>query len=270
MLNRPYILIIKMKNRYSPETSAELLLNYLYPDMADKWVVKNKGTFYRNYTADLLSADVETAEVRLSRDGILRLLPQSAINGSDIPGQKATEDHDQLRRRLQLLQEAFAPFDTFVFRRRLHIEREVATLLNMRLDHILLECYGYDRQSETNPYIHRLSTALPYVSSIRGNFPLIRELLASLLSTAVTLRAGRYSDTDNTRHWLPWARYTVWIDGLDAEVYHTVADSVHALERFVREWFIPFDTRCDLLVKQRRPYSSTDKALILDYNTQLK
>lgn len=259
-----------MKNNHSPETSAELLLNYLYPDMADKWVVKNKGTFYRNYTADLLSADVETAEVRLSRDGILRLLPQSALNGSDVPGQKVAEDHDQLRRRLQLLQEAFAPFDTFVFRRRLHIEREVATLLNMRLDHILLECYGYDRRSETNPYIYRLSAALPYVSSIRGDFPLIRELLASLLSAEVTMRAGRYSETDNTRHWLPWARYTVWIDGLDAPTYHAVADSVRALQGFVREWFIPFDTRCDLLVKQRHPYSSTDKALILDYNTQLK
>lgn len=259
-----------MKPKYSPETSAELLLHYLYPDMADQWVVRNKGTFYRNYTADLLAADPETAEVELSRDGLLRLLPQSAVNGSGLPGQKVTEDHDQLRRRLQLLQEAFAPFDTFVFRRRLHIERQVSTLLNMRLDHILLECYGYDRRGETNPYIRRLSAALPYVSSLRGNFPLLRELLSSLLSTDVTLRAGRYSDTDNTRHWLPWARYTVWIDGLDAAAYRTVAADVKALEAFLREWFIPFDTRCDLLVKQRHPYTSTDKALVLDYNTQLK
>ena len=31
------------------EISAEMLLNFLHPEEIDQWVVKDKGTFYRNY-----------------------------------------------------------------------------------------------------------------------------------------------------------------------------------------------------------------------------
>lgn len=58
------------------EISAEMWLNLLYPEEAEKWIVKDKGTFYRNYTPDILSLDENTHEVSLSRDGFTKLLPQ--------------------------------------------------------------------------------------------------------------------------------------------------------------------------------------------------
>ena len=39
------------------EIKAEVLLNHLYPELADQWIVKNKGTFYRNYIEDAMRID---------------------------------------------------------------------------------------------------------------------------------------------------------------------------------------------------------------------
>ena len=59
--------------------SAESLLNYLYPDDIDRWGVDCAGTFYRNYSPDVLNLDEDNWTVRLSRDSFLRLLPLGII-----------------------------------------------------------------------------------------------------------------------------------------------------------------------------------------------
>ena len=50
------------------DISAEFLLNYLYPESTDRWQVDCAGTFYRNYSPDVLSVDPEHRVVRLARD----------------------------------------------------------------------------------------------------------------------------------------------------------------------------------------------------------
>ena len=44
------------------EASAEMLLNYLYPEVERKWIAHGEGSFYRNYTNDLLDFDDETMD----------------------------------------------------------------------------------------------------------------------------------------------------------------------------------------------------------------
>jgi hypothetical protein len=260
-----------MTTQYSPEIKAEMLLNLLYPDMKDKWTAREKGTFYRNYNRDILDIHLEENEVELSRDGFLRLLPKGMLTtAGELKGDNFEENYEELHRRLKLLEEAFIPIDTFSFRRRLQIESEVSELLNAQLDYLLVHYFGYDRSKETNPYIKALSVILPYVSKIRGNFRLIKDLLASLFDTDVELRSGRYSESDSTKCWLPWARYTIYIDHLDYKEYKKCIAEIGDLKRFIREWFVPFDTRCDIMLKQRTYYSSTNDALILNYNTKLK
>ena len=61
------------------EISAEMLLNYLYPDLADRWIVQAEGTFYRNYNRDVLTYDEENAEIQVARDGFQKLLPQGML-----------------------------------------------------------------------------------------------------------------------------------------------------------------------------------------------
>ena len=56
------------------DISAEFLLNYLHPDQMDQWEVDCAGTFYRNYSEDILAIDEEKGAVRLARDSFLRLI----------------------------------------------------------------------------------------------------------------------------------------------------------------------------------------------------
>ena len=100
-------------NRDLSEIKAEVLLNYLYPEMEERWVVHYEGAFFRNYNGDPLSIDETTGEVRLSRDGFLRLLPQGLLTYDDeLKGEDTVEKYKKMEERQRLLHEAFLPFAT--------------------------------------------------------------------------------------------------------------------------------------------------------------
>ena len=102
--------------------SAECLLNYLYPDQMERWKVDCAGTFYRNYSPDVLSLDKESQTVRLSRDSFLRLLPQGIIaRDNALKGKDFEQKYEQLQKEEELLLDLFKPVDTLAFRTRLHI-----------------------------------------------------------------------------------------------------------------------------------------------------
>ena len=95
------------------EIKAEVLLNHLYPELADQWIVKNKGTFYRNYSEDAMRIDEESGTVSLSRDGFLRLLPQGLITTDDeLKGKDFHAKYEELKLRRSQLEELFRPFDS--------------------------------------------------------------------------------------------------------------------------------------------------------------
>lgn len=253
------------------EISAELLLNLLYPELKDKWIVKNKGTFYRNYNSDVLSIHEEYHHVDLSRDGFLKLLPQGLLtNDDELKGENFAEKYENLAKRQLLLQEAFKPFDSFVFRRRLDIESKVSELLNTKIDYLLKKYFHYDRSKEKNPYIKSIAVILPYISKLRANFGLIKDLLKTVIGCEVEITTGRYSEKDNTRYWLPWLRYDLLISNLTNTEYNELRRDILALEQFINEWFIPFDVKCNLRIKQHNYPCHLDRNLTLDYNTELK
>lgn len=71
-----------------PDISAEMLLNYLYPEAGTRWIAQNEGTFYRNYNSDVLSVDDEKMEVQTSRDSFMSLLPQGLLTlSTDLKGE---------------------------------------------------------------------------------------------------------------------------------------------------------------------------------------
>ena len=39
------------------EISAEMLLGHLYPELELLWTVRHRGTFYRNYSHDVMDID---------------------------------------------------------------------------------------------------------------------------------------------------------------------------------------------------------------------
>lgn len=252
------------------EISAELLLNLFYPELKDQWIVKNKGSFYRNYNADVLNIDEELHEVSLSRDGLLKYLPQGLLTSDDeLKEGDVEERNEELKNRLRILQEAFTPIDSQIFRRRLYIESEIAQLLNEQIDHLLKAYLGYDRTQETNPYIKTISVILPYISKLRGNTRFVKDLLGTVIGCTVKLTTGRYSEKDNTRNWLPWVKYELLIDNLSSQEFGQLSQQIKELEGFINQWFMPFDAHSTISIKQHDLPFQADGSLTLDYNTEL-
>lgn len=259
-----------MKNPVqTTEASAEMLLNLLYPDMKDKWIVKAKGSFFRNYSPDVLFANPEESQVNLSRDGFLKLLPQGLITlDTELKTGDFEDRYEALARRHRILQEAFIPFDSFTFRRRLDVETRVSELLNAKVDYLLLKYFHFDRSREQNPYIKAISVILPYISKLRASFGFIKDLLQSVIGCKVEMTTSRYSEKDNTRYWLPWLKYDLLVDNLTNKEYKELQGNIKALEQFLCDWFIPFDTKCNLRVKQHGQPCDLEANLTLNYNTE--
>ena len=261
---------MRQRNKIS-EASAEMLLNYLYPEVERKWIAHGEGSFYRNYNNDLLDFDDETMEAWLARDTFLNLLPQGVINNdNDLRGEDAAEKFKKIQRRIRLLNEAFLPIDTTAFRQRLYVERQVSELLQNKLSYILKEYFGINLDEVESPLVKEAALMLPYVSRMRGNFGYVGALLGALLHCKVKTMTGRYSQTDTTLRWLPRVRYELLIPGLSPEEFRTLNAKVQPLREFICEWFIPFEVKCDILIKEHHSEQQVNTRLTLDYNMELK
>ena len=242
------------------EISAEMLLDYLYPDSGKQWVSRDKGAFYRNYNPDILGIDEENRLVKLSRDGFLRLLPQGMIVREDeLKGDDVKERYDEIHRRVRLLEDAFLPFDTFYFRRSLVAERQVSELLNRKLEFIL----------KSNPYVREAAVLLPYVNNWKGDLDFIRLLLTDLLHCKVVLWKGSYATDDDAACWLPSAVYHLLIPRLSADSYQAKREEIEPLCRFLKEWFVPFDVHCEILIKEYGHSPRIGDRSVMNYNAVL-
>ena len=252
------------------EVSAEMLINYLYPEIDEQWKVQNMGIFYRNYTRDLLTYDDDTYDIWVARDGFIKLLPQGMLFSSQ--GMKKGQHKANTKKqtaKLRMLNDLFQPFDTFAFRRKLAIERQVSELLDTKLEYVLKTYFHYDLTAETNDYVREMARLLPFISRLRGDLLLVRNILASLFKCEVTCRHGRYSETDNTQRWLPMMTYELLIEEMTAEEYQQMTASMEPLKQFISEWLIPFDVKCDIVVKWHNQLPLTNQNLVLDYNSEL-
>lgn len=255
------------------EISAEMLLWYLYPDMPDKWKVKNLGTFYRNYNQDVISMKPDKGELILSRDGFLRYLPQGVVSSREElrSARDFAAAYEKMNYRRHLLQEAFGPLDTFEFRHRLAIEREVSDLLHDKIKLLLKEYYNVDVDTVKDPLVRKALHWLPHVSHLRGRLPFVKLLLSSLLECEVVMDAShRFSESESNRAWLPEVRYYAIIPGLTAEEYRDRLESLEPLKEFICNWFIPFDIHFELEIRPHRSEKYSPFDVVLDYNSDIQ
>lgn len=253
-----------------PEIGAEMLLNYLYPELEERWIARHEGTFYRNYNRDVLSLEPGEASVSLSRDGFLALLPQGLLSPEEELKKKDRQDrHKAVEERLKLLSEAFLPIDTLRFRRQLTAERQVSELLDGKLEYILKNYFGYDLAAEQNPYVREFAVLLPCIRQRRGDFGLIRSLLSAIFRCEVRFVERRYSESDSTRAWLPVARYELLLPGLSAGEVQALYRDLEPLSAFLGEWFMPMEVRLEIVVRQHGAPQGLEKDLTLDYNTEI-
>lgn len=251
------------------ELKAEVLLNHLYPELAERWIVKNKGTFYRNYSEDAMQIDEETAKVALSRDGFLRLLPQGLITSDDeLKGKDFQAKYEEMKLRQSRLEELFRPLDSWRFRNSIKQEKQLSQLLEDKLDILLKDYFHVDWKAEKDEYVREMMTLLPVVNRLRADFGRIGDVLSALLGYPVTTTLSRYDWSGWWKDAQPMVLYQVWIPNLKSEDYRTWNTRIEALRAFIGEWFIPFDTRCIIEVKTEEP-ATLGNRLTLDYNTRL-
>ena len=249
-----------------------MLLNYFYPELHERWITDNKGSFYRNYNRDILTMYEDEYRVELSRDGFLKLLPEALLSmetdlkdGKD----KETKIHE-IEQRQHLLNEVFLPIDTLRFRNQLQAEREVAELVGSKLEYVLLNYFGFNLSEEQNPYVRAMAVMLPFVKEWRGDYGMLRNLLAAVFGCEVTMQQGRYSHTDSTRQWLPMVKYDLLVDGLDAAAYLELQASLEPVTDFLTEWLVPVDMVCQLRVKEHDVPQRINTRMVLNYNTESK
>lgn len=249
---------------------AEMLLNYFYPDMEERWITDNKGSFYRNYNNDILNMYEDEYRVELSRDGFLKLLPEALLTmETDLKDSKDKVNKiHEIERRQHLLNEAFLPIDTYCFRNQLLAERKVAELVGSKLEYVLLNYFGFNLSQEKNPYVRSMAVMLPFAKEWRGDYGMLRNLLAAVFDCEVTMQLGRYSHTDSTRQWLPMVKYDLLVGGLDAAAYLELQASLKPVTDFLTEWLVPMDVVCRLRVKEHDVPQRVNTRLVLNYNTE--
>lgn len=243
------------------EINAEMLLNYLYPDLQDEWVAECCGTFYRNYNDDALEIAADRKRVRLARDGFLKLLPPEYISP-----EKETEKDEALRRRIAMLTDAFLPFDSIMFRNSLKIEKTVAGLLERKLSIVLSKIFAIDYDSIENPLVKDAALLLPYVRESRGDVKWTKKMLETISMCRVEMSLGRWSEKDNTKAWLPYVRYTVICDGLTQNDFVREYGNLKELEAFVMEHWMPAETvmKIDLIT-----HNVNSNGMMLNYSAEL-
>lgn len=244
------------------EINAEMLLNYLYPDMQDEWVAHCSGTFFRNYNDDMLSIDAESRTVTLARDGLLKLLPKEYISPEN-----ETEKGDELKRRIAMLTEAFLPIDSIMFRKTLKIEKFFGDILERKISTLLKTVFGIDYDTITNPLVRDAAILLPYVRESRGDVQGVRKMLEAITQCPVEMKLGRWSERDNTMAWLPFVHYFVVRDGLTSRDYLREMEYIRELESFVMEHWMSAEVvmKIDLIT-----HKVNRDEMILNYSAELK
>ena len=69
---------------------------------------------------------------------------------------------------------------------------------------------------------------------------------------------------------MPLVRYELLIADLDAEAYRTLNSELQPFADFIKEWFIPAETICQIKIKEHGAEQRMNGRLTLEYNTELK
>lgn len=226
-----------------------MLLNYLYPEKTDVWIVHHHGSFDRGYSAELLDVDAENNIVEIARNGFLDLLPKEMIAPESEYMKGA--DFEEVRRRINMTKEAFLPIDVFAFRDNMKLEREAAEILDARFSFLLKNYFGIDLAEIRNPYLKTAVTLLPSVAKHRGNLKYVQSMLRTVMKREVEMEVMKSSNVDRPKAWLPMVRYDIIAEGLDREKYLKMKEEVNELAQFIDDWYIGVEVILRIRIRSR-------------------
>ncbi|MDR1553541.1 MAG: hypothetical protein LBS69_08795 [Prevotellaceae bacterium] len=246
------------KNRYSNhrEIKAETILSL--ENLSDFAIqtYENSGTFYRNYSPDLV--DYHNNMLTLSRDGIYKLLPEGLFFSEEELKNNTTfkETFEQIKDEKKRISLFFQPFDTEYFKLSLALEKQI-NKLSEKSNEILLKLF-FDKTIEG--YATSLRSLFPHISQIKGNEYLIINILKIILDV---------SKIELIKKECHRKCFIIHIPNFYREEYTQKTQQISTLFDTLKEYFLPFDIDYDFKIKDQQQKFILGENLILDYNTNI-
>ena len=252
------------KDIENQELAAELLVETYFPDVKE-WKASYGSFFSRNYTGDLKSVHPEANSLSLSRNGIYDILPEKMF--FDVEELRFKESRELASRISEIYEEEknikdyFMPFDSFFFNQSLRLHKVSSHIVDHETEMLLKLFYDYDIEAEENRYVRQLAPTLLHVAELRADLDAIVQMLAEILQCKVDFKVMNQESIV----------FTIHKKGLSSKEYNDFMKELNPLFDFLQEWFLPMEMECAYKVKDySQPFVlSSDKALVLDYNTKL-
>ena len=249
------------------DVKAETILSCLENDL--NFQVQYSGVFSRNYSNDVLSVEKNENNdkvIKLSRDGIFHILPEGLFfkeerlknikNRTDIDFES---EHKKVKTEKKRIESFFRPFDTELFKLSFKLEKKVNQISENNNYIIMQSLFNRFEITSENKYINKIKPLLPFVSKIRGNLKLLKDILRIIfLSTVETIENG-FSVV-----------FIIHKKKLSKEDYLEMDKELSPFFDFLYEWFLPLEVECSYKIKDYEEPFVLGNPLILDYNTYLK
>jgi len=223
---------------------------------------ENSGTFYRNYSSDLIEYDSSSNTITLSRDGIYNVLPEGLFFEEDeLKSRKNFEkSREKIKEKKRDISHFFQPFDTEYFNLSLALEKQINNI-SEKGNTILLDLFfDNDNIGAAAKTWSAASLLLPQIGQIKGN----EYAIGNILKTILDAKKVELIETDcNTK------RFIIHIPNLSKEEYFEKTQQVSGIFTILEEYFLPFDIAYDFKIKDRTQKFIVGENLILDYNTNL-
>ena len=217
---------------------------------------ENSGTFYRNYSSDLIEYDSDNNTITLSRDSTYHFLPEGLFFKEDElkNGKNFKETSDKIKEKKREICNFFQPFDTEYFKLSSALEKQI-NKLSEKGNNILLDLF-FDKTVETQC----IASLLPQINQIKGN----EYLIITILKTILKIKKIELIEMDCCTKY-----FIIHIPNLSKEEYTQKTQQVSGIFEILKEYFLPFDINYDFKIKDREQRFILGKNLILDYNTNL-
>ena len=261
------------------ELKAETLL--LQMELDPNLYFAMEGVFFRNFSEDLMNIEqlVDYTSISLSRDGIFQLLPEGLFfeeKKLKSDGKRFfdfNEKYEEIKKKKKELLDFFQPFDASFFKTSLELERKLNAFAEagneILQNSILNEAKSETRSNigrnflqkpETDKYSGKIKKLLPFASQIRGNLPLLADLLKNIFS----VHRIEIKETE------PFIKhFFIYKEGLSQDEYLTMNRELIPFFDFLRHWFLPVELTCHFQIKDIIQPFILGETLILDYNTDL-
>ena len=248
------------------EVKAETLLSLW--NIHKDFHVRMEGIFSRNYAEDLISLENEDDKpvITLSRDSIFHLFPQSLFFTENKLKEDSKRRFDfkkeyaELKKQKQEVKTFFQPFDTECFKLNLELEHRLNQLTQAG-NEIFNSIFPDDIETDTsNRYIAKIKRLIPYASQIRGNLPLLIDILKNVLDV---------EKIEMTKIGLFHIRFIIHKEGLSKKEYIDMDNDLALFFEYFQYRFLPVEQKFDFRIKDYKQPFTLGATLILDYNTHL-